>query len=160
MGAFLPGAWHPVGPQRTPAEEMLGTETQWPLLSSSPHPPVPLPGFPRWSPESVVRGPGGERVQRAQQSVSRVGRATGGSGTCQAPSGAEWRSPPRPPGSSGLEEEEEEDEDDDDDVPEWQQDEFDEELDNDSFSYDEESENLDRETFFFGEEEEDEEAYD
>lgn len=121
--------------------------------------PLSLPGLSGWSPESIIRGPGGERVERAQ-SVS-MGRAPEGSGIWQASSGAErlspcrYRSvPPRPRGSSALETDEE-----GEDMPEWQQDEFDEELDNDTFSYDEESENLDRDAFFFGDEDEDE-SYD
>ena len=68
----------PLGPQGMLGEARLGTEAPCPLLSCSLHPPVSLPGFPGWSPEPIIRGPGGERIQRARQSVSGGGRATEG----------------------------------------------------------------------------------
>ena len=49
-----------------------------PRVCCSPHCPVSLPGFPGWSPESILRVPGGERTQRAWQSVSGGDPTTGG----------------------------------------------------------------------------------
>lgn len=68
-GAFLAG---PGGsrPSEDPGEGRLGARAQCALLRCSPHPPVSLPGFPGWSPESILRVPGGKRTQRAWQSVS------------------------------------------------------------------------------------------
>lgn len=132
------------------------TPEAWcPLLFCSSD-PVSLSGLPCWTAESIRRGPGGERIQRAQQSVSSWAEPGRGQQECRLLR-LSVAALSRPQGSAGLEAEEEEEEE--EDVPEWQQ-EFDEELDNDSFSYDEESENLDRETFFFGDEDDDDESYD
>lgn len=49
-------------------------EAWCPLLFCSSGPPVSLSGLPGWTAESIRRGQGGERIQRAQKSVSRLGR--------------------------------------------------------------------------------------